>query len=397
MNYKVLVKISLLSYLILAATFQAYSQQITESSQIDVTIQTNDSTKTMKSQKVSYWKRLLHGNVDRTHERRFDVSFAAAPSYTREASFGIGGMASGLYRVDRKDSIMPPSDITLVFNASIQGFYALEARGNNYFKNNRSLLSYEVGFTTKPLDFWGISYDATSINPVIDYTRQQVKIDANYQYKLLSNFSVGGTLDFSYTKATKIDNISYLESQKKSYVATGLGISVQYDSRDFIPNPKQGIYLMLRQSIFPEQLNDCERTLYRTTLVADLYQKIWQGGVLAMDLFSQINSNNAPWPLREELGGNQRMRGYYAGRYIDNNIASAQIELRQHLIQRFGCTVWMGGGTVFPTLEEFRVKNILPNYGIGLRWEFKHNVNARIDYGFGKQTGGFVFNIAEAF
>lgn len=154
---------------------------------------------------------------------------------------------------------------------------------------------------------------------------------------------------------------------------------------------------MLRQSIFPEQLNDCERTLYRTTLVADLYQKIWQGGVLAMDLFSQINSNNAPWPLREELGGNQRMRGYYAGRYIDNNIASAQIELRQHLIQRFGCTVWMGGGTVFPTLEEFRVKNILPNYGIGLRWEFKHNVNARIDYGFGKQTGGFVFNIAEAF
>ncbi|MDR0733882.1 MAG: hypothetical protein LBF08_07485 [Dysgonamonadaceae bacterium] len=43
------------------------------------------------------------------------------------------------------------------------------------------------------------------------------------------------------------------------------------------------------------------------------------------------------------------------------------------------------------------MKNMLVTYGIGLRWEFKHNVNLRIDYGFGKQTGGFVFNIGEAF
>ena len=34
---------------------------------------------------------------------------------------------------------------------------------------------------------------------------------------------------------------------------------------------------------------------------------------------------------------------------------------------------------------------------IKLRIEFKHNVNTRVDYGFGKDTGGFVFNFAEAF
>ena len=40
---------------------------------------------------------------------------------------------------------------------------------------------------------------------------------------------------------------------------------------------------------------------------------------------------------------------------------------------------------------------ILPNYGIGLRIDFKHNVNVRIDYGFGKDTAGFLFQFAEAF
>lgn len=46
---------------------------------------------------------------------------------------------------------------------------------------------------------------------------------------------------------------------------------------------------------------------------------------------------------------------------------------------------------------QFDIKDVLPNYGIGLRIELKHNVNGRIDYGFGKGTGGFVFSIGEAF
>ena len=376
-------KVRVLFAFLLLMSAQSYSQQ--------------DTIQTDNTKKDSFFNRLIHGNIDRTHEKKFDISFISAPSYTREASFGIGGMASGLYRMDRTDSIMPPSDITLTFNASILGFYAIGAKGNNYFKGNRSVLAYKVEFTSKPLDFWGISYNSCAVNPVIAYTRQQVEIDANYQYKLLKNFYVGGTLDFKYADISKIDNIAYLQEQKKSYTVTGLGLSLQYDSRDFIPNPKEGVYLMLRQSIFPEILGSTNKTLHRTTFTADAYQRIWNGGILAFDLFGQLNGNDAPWPLKEMLGGNQRMRGYYAGRYTDNNIVSSQIELRQHLIQRFGGVVWFGSGTVFPSFDKFKVQHFLPTYGIGLRWEFKHNVNARIDYGFGKQTGGFVFNIGEAF
>ena len=381
-----LKKVAKLFTFLLFISTHVYSQQTT-----------NEDIITSNKKKDSFFNRLIHGNIDRTREKRFDISFISAPSYTREANFGIGGMASGLYRMDRQDSIMPPSDITLTFNASVLGFYAIGAKGNNYFKGNRSVLAYKVEFTSKPLDFWGISYDSCAVSPVITHTRQQIEIDANYQYKVLKNFYVGGTLDFRYTDISKIDDIAYLQGQKKSYIATGLGLSLQYDSRDFIPNPQQGIYLMLRQSIFPGMLGNTNKTMHRTTFITDTYQSFWNGGVFAFDFFGQLNGNDAPWPLKEMLGGNQRMRGYYAGRYIDNNIVSSQIELRQHLIQRFGGVAWLGGGTVFPSFNKFKMRNLLPTYGIGLRWEFKHNVNARIDYGFGKQTGGFVFNIGEAF
>ncbi|MBB4037882.1 hypothetical protein GGR21_003803 [Dysgonomonas hofstadii] len=391
------VKVKIILCFLLSLTLPLYCQEKKDQALTTYNGNIADTIKAKEKKKDSYWNRLIHGNIDRSYEKTIDITFAGAPSYTREASFGIGGMATGLYRLDRRDSIMPPSDITLVFNASVKGFFALEARGNNYFKGNKTLLSYNVGFTRKPLDFWGISYDASNVNPVISYTRQQFKIDANYQYKLHKNFAIGGTLDFTYTDVSRIDDITYLEGQNRSFIATGLGVSLKYDSRDFIPNPQRGWYIMFRQSIFPEIFGNTSRTLYRTTFIADTYQRVWSGGLLAFDLFAQFNSDNSPWALREELGGNQRMRGYYSGRYIDNNIVSGQIELRQHIVQRFGFTTWIGGGTVFPSIKKFDMKNILPNYGIGLRFEVKRNVNARIDYGFGKETGGFVFNISEAF
>ena len=54
-------------------------------------------------------------------------------------------------------------------------------------------------------------------------------------------------------------------------------------------------------------------------------------------------------------------------------------------------------GNVFTSPGHFRGKDILANGGIGLRVELKHNVNGRIDFGFGRNTCGFVFAIGEAF
>lgn len=151
----------IVSYFLLFVILQLYSQDKTVSGKIAGNNSNNvDTVQNKEKKKNTLWDRLIHGNIDRTFEKKIDLSFAIAPSYTREASFGIGGMATGLYRLNHIDSIAPPSDITLVFNASVRGFFALEARGNNYFKRSKTLLSYEVGFTRKPLDFWGISYDA---------------------------------------------------------------------------------------------------------------------------------------------------------------------------------------------------------------------------------------------
>ena len=83
-----------------------------------------------------WWHGLIHGNVDRTFEKAMDWSIAIAPSYSREGSVGIGGMASALYRLDKTDSIMQPSDLSLSGSISLKGFYVLLVNGDTKFKGN---------------------------------------------------------------------------------------------------------------------------------------------------------------------------------------------------------------------------------------------------------------------
>lgn len=356
------------------------------------------SQETEEKKIKKYWNSLVHGNIDKTFEKKIDMSYVVAPCYTREGSFGIGGAATGLYRLDRKDSIMQPSDISLSGSATVKGFYGITVKGNNNFKGNKSRLSYRLQFQNKNLDFWGVSYNACSQNPISSYKRQMIKWESDYVYKVTKNFHLGAAFNMNYTKASDVVTPTYLEGQKGSYFFTGVGISASYDTRDFILNPKRGVYFMIREIYYPKFVSTHNKDIFGTTVIFDYYQKAWKGSVFAFDLYGQYNGNHIPWALREELGsGTSRMRGYYAGRYMDNNQITAQLELRQHIYSRVGCVAWVGSGTVFPSLDKLKIKNALPNYGLGLRVEFKHNVNIRIDYGFGKETAGFVFQFAEAF
>ncbi|MDE7338467.1 MAG: hypothetical protein K2M92_04170, partial [Bacteroidales bacterium] len=79
-------------------------------------------------------------------------------------------------------------------------------------------------------------------------------------------------------------------------------------------------------------------------------------------------------------------------------------ELRQKLFWRLGLVAFGGFGALFPDFSSLRAEHLLYSTGVGLRLEFKHNVNLRVDYGFGRRdpvsgrfTGAFVVTLNEAF
>ena len=336
-------------------------------------------------------------NVDRTEQKRFDVSFALGPNYSTNTKFGLGILAAGLYRLDRGDTLLPPSDVSIFGNVSTTGYYQIGVEGNTFFRGRRHRLGYEVSFYSQPTDFWGIGYDAGNYGTRHSYTLKQYGIRADYKYNLGADCFIGGGVSFfNFTAGRSIEQ--WLPSgQRRGYTGTGLSAAFEYDSRDFIPNPYRGAYVRVRAQIFPEGLSS-GRTFYRFGISADWYRRIWKGGILACDFSSEFNTGKSvPWVMLSELGGSRRMRGYYKGRYRDRNSVVLQVELRQKIYRRHGVVLWTAAGNVFPSFGKFDIVHTLPEIGIGYRFEFKNRVNIRLDVGVGRNGTGINFNVNEAF
>ncbi len=57
----------------------------------------------------------------------------------------------------------------------------------------------------------------------------------------------------------------------------------------------------------------------------------------------------------------------------------------------------VGAGTMGSSLHHLDDGRWLPSAGVGYRFEFKPRVNVRLDYGVGKASSGFYFQVGEAF
>ena len=314
-------------------------------------------------------------NKNKEH-KRFDFSIIGGPHYASDTKFGLGMVAAGLYRSDPNDTLLPPSNVSLFGDVSTVGFY----------------------FYSFPSDFWGIGYEmGDNDDNKSEMKRWQAQAEAAFLFRVADNFYVGPMASYDYVIGKNIERPELLNGMDHHTWNVGAGVSLVYDNRDNLTNPHRGIYLNLKQMFRPRFMGN-DYAFSTTKFRFDCYQQLGEGTVLAEDFGANFNFGNPSWGMMANLGGTSSMRGYYEGRYRDKHSLEATVELRQHVWKRNGIVVWAGAGTVFPKFSELRSNRILPNVGVGYRWEFKKNVNVRLDYGFGKSgQSGFLFNINEAF
>lgn len=336
-------------------------------------------------------------NKNKKH-KRFDFSVIGGPHYASDTKFGLGLVAAGLYRTDPNDSILPPSNVSLYGDVCSVGFYMLGVRGNHIAPKGRYRIDYHLYFYSFPADFWGIGYEMGDNDAnKSDMKRWQAQAEVSFLFRVADNFYIGPMASYDYVIGKHIERPELLQGMDQHTWNVGAGVSLVYDNRDNLTNPHRGIYLNINQMFRPGFMGN-DYAFSTTAFRFDAYQRLGKGTVLAEDIGANLNFGNPSWGMMAELGGTHSMRGYYEGRYRDKHSLEATVELRQHVWKRNGIVVWVGAGTIFPKFSALRSKQILPNAGVGYRWEFKKNVNVRLDYGFGKSgQSGFLFNINEAF
>lgn len=350
--------------------------------------------KSLGKKLLDYFSNANKGKSD----KKFDFSILGGPHFNTNTKLGLGLVAAGLYSTDRADTLLTPSNVSLFGDVSTVGFYMLGVRGLHVARHDRYRIDYTVYFYSFPTKFWGIGYDmGNDGGNESDMMRWQAQAKASFLFRIAPKLYLGPTASFDFVRGYDFDRPELIEGMDQKTLNFGLGLSLVYDSRDVTTNPHRGFYVNLSQCFRPRFLGN-DYAFSTTEMIADAYTTAWKGATVAADLRGTLNFGNPSWGMMAQLGGPYSMRGYYQGRYRDKHKVEAQVELRQHVWKRHGVVAWVGAGTVFDKFSSMRFDHILPNFGVGYRWEFKKNVNVRLDYGFGKSgQSGFMFNINEAF
>ena len=333
-------------------------------------------------------------------QKKVDFSIIGGPSYSNDAKFGLGLVAAAIYRPDMTDSTLMPSNVSLYGEVTTAMLYLVGIRGNHIAPHDRFRVNYNVNFFSFPTKFWGIGYEKAmrSINET-DYKEFRLRLQGEFLYNFGHGFYAGPEADFYLIRAGKVDEsaLPLWEGESLRTTSVGAGIVAAWDTRDNLTAPTSGWYIRAEQKFFPRFMGNGNYSFSLTEVGINKYAKVWRGGVLAGRLHVAATYGHTPWGLLPTVGGSYTMRGYYEARYRDKTSADFTLELRQHVWRRSGIAVWVGVGAVEPSLAKINIHKLLPNAGIGYRWEFKKNTNVRLDFGIGRHTTGFVFNINEAF
>lgn len=123
---------------------------------------------------------------------------------------------------------------------------------------------------------------------------------------------------------------------------------------------------------------------------------------LALQLYGQFSNGDVPWYHLAQPGGNALLRGYYLGRFRDEQMLVTQAEIRKHVFRRFGLVLFAAAGQIAPTGQELSDSTPLVAWGGGARYRLTRNqrINARLDVGFNRsepRTPALYLYILEAF
>jgi hypothetical protein len=352
-------------------------------------------------------QKLLSNEKDTTRK----ASFMPIPvlGYAQETGFEFGLGALYSFYVDRKDTTNRSSNFSGTASYSTQKTYNITLKGDAWTKENRYHLIGELKFKETPFNFYGIGND-TEKKDEDRLVQNQVKMAFDLEKKLLKSYYFGISLGFEdYNLTDKVPGGIYSTSpvlfDRSGGTVIYLGLSQTFDTRNSNNYPTKGFFGRFSYQYAPDiyKGSNFTGTFSKTDIrgFISLAPKI----VLALQGISYtIKSDDTPFYLLPQLGNDQVMRGYYTGRYRDENLIAAQAEIRYRFMNRFGIVAFAGGGRVYAG-DNFTLKDLKPNYGIGGRYFFDtaKGLSVRLDYGIGekkpneKRQSGMYISLAEAF
>jgi hypothetical protein len=339
--------------------------------------------------------------------------------YTPETrwAFGAGGTYSFRFK-DEPETSRPSQFVTGIS-------YTLEKQFLSYlsfqlFKNDEQYKIYgEVGYYHYFYYFYGIGndedylYNDTTLAYQEPYNVNYPRLKLNALREVAPNFYLGVQSWFEQQNISKTDTAAFGRLQDKSItgseggIIAQLGVVANYDDRNSVFYPTKGNLIEVLATFNSKALGS-SFNFQRYSIDAAKYFTFNDKHTIAVNAIGDFIFGNAPFFQLAELGGTKRMRGYYQGRYRDNNSLILQAEYRVPILEnvitsgffkdRFKVVVFGSYGGTAPKISAFDLQDFKYAYGAGLRFRLTDaGINLRLDYGRTPIGSNFYVTFNEAF
>lgn len=333
--------------------------------------------------------------------------FIAAPvvTYSPETSLAFGTGAKYLFKFNGSGEETRASNIPMSIRYTLNNQFIFYSGFEVFTNQEEWVIEGNLLFQNYPRLFFGLGRDSMKENE-LEYNYYQFLVEPIFLKQLFARYLFIGAglryntiFDVEYQNESNIvpDQITGFDGSTSS----GIEAAVLYDSRNNILNAESGWYVEATYGVYGELLGGThEFQLTRFDIRHFLGLSEEGQDILGFQLLGRFSSGNVPFNELALLGGNEIMRGYREGRYVDRHLIAGQMEYRKSFgDSRWGAVAFLGGGDVSNSVRGFKLKNLRPNYGAGIRFKLDktENLNLRFDYGIGQDSNYFYFTIAEAF
>ena len=356
-------------------------------------------------------KKLIQKLFSNEKDTTRKASFMPIPvlGYAQETGFEFGLGALYSFYMDRKDTTNRSSNYAGTASYSTQKTYNLTLKGDTWTKGNKYHFISEVKFKKMPFNFYGLGNNTAQVDED-RLVQQLIKIQLDAEKTFLKNAYTGVSVGFeNYSFTDKVTGGIYSSSPIVYDRAGGsvlyIGLSQSYDTRNSNNYPTKGFFGRVTYQYAPSIYGGSNFTGSQVKVNVRNFWPLAPKVVLGVQgLYHTVQGTKTPFYLLPQLGNDEMMRGYYTGRYRDENLMTAQAEIRYRFMNRFGIVAFAGGGNVFAN-GNFSLQNLKPDYGFGGRYFFDtaKGLSVRLDYGVGekkpneKRQSGMYISLAEAF
>ncbi len=176
--------------------------------------------------------------------------------------------------------------------------------------------------------------------------------------------------------------------------SAGLGVNLEYDSRDMPLNSYSGRHFEV-DALFNDEAIGSNSTYQSYTAAYRSYHALTDSLVLAWELQGCRRGGTAPlWDTCTI-----KLRGFSATDYLGEVTASGQAEARWKLGKRWGLVGFAGAGVIGNSFSNIRDHESIPSYGVGVRFTVlkAKRINLRLDFARSTDSDAIYFSVGEAF